>query len=206
MKLMGFSAVKFVGPDNFPVWLKVTTKSLEAVLERMENGECIQDKYFADLLDTDTFEKRYALLDKPEYIRRALLDTIDGDTLVEGLSILLLDYNSVQKIMVGPEVSPCVTSTDEDAEEEVEEEEGAADAPEEDAEDESDDEETEDDADEDDEEAEDDADDTEEVAEEEDEEICCTNCGKVIHGQGFEWFGMNYCSPECLTEHEVGAV
>lgn len=183
MKLMGFSAVKFVGPDNFPVWLKVTTKSLEAVLERMENGEYSQDKYFADLLDTETFEKRYALLDNPAYIRRALLDTIDGDTLVEDIPILLLDYNSVEAMMAAPPV--------------------AVEPPEEDAEEEADDEETEDDADADD----DEADDTEEVAEEEeDEETCCANCGKVIHGQGFEWFGMNYCSPECLTEHEVGAV
>lgn len=196
MKLMGFSAVKFVGPDNFPAWLKVTTKSLEAVLERMENGECIQDKYFADLLDTDTFEKRYALMDKPEYIRRALLDTIDGDTLVEGLSILLLDYNSVQKIMVGPEVSPCVTSTDEgttyeDAEEEVDADEEEVDDAEEEVDDEVDEEEV---------------NDAEEEVDDDDEEICCANCGHVIHGRGFEWFGMNYCSPECLTEHEVGAV
>lgn len=191
MRLMGFSAVKFIGPDNFPVWLKVTEKSLTTILERMDNGEMIQDKYFADLLDTETFEKRFALLDKPEYLRRALLDTIDGDTLVEDLPILLLTTDDVEKFMNVPEVvfekdEPKEVESDEPEEEEVAETEEDVVAEEPVEEEPVEEEETPED----------------EVAEE-DMPIICANCGGIIIGEPIEWWGMNYCSEDCMMEHEL---
>ena len=185
MKLMGFSAVKFVGPDRFPAWLKVTEKSLEEVLEKMENGDVIQDKYFADLLDTETFEKRFALLDKPAYLRRALLDTIDGDTLVEDLPILLLTSEDVEKFMNVPEVVFESSSSEEAAVETpeavVEEEPSEVEEEPSEVEEEAPEEETSD----------------------EEPFAVCAHCGGVITGEPLEYSGMNYCSTDCLMEHEL---
>lgn len=185
MKLMGFSAVKFVGPDHFPAWLKVTEKSLKEVLERMENGEVLPDRYFADLLDTETFEKRFALLDKPAQLRRALLDTIDGDTLVEDLPILLLTSADVEKFMNVQEVvfeKDSSEETDSDSAEEVSEAEEEIPEVEEEA--------SEEETSEDDDEA-------------EDLVTVCAHCGGVITGEPLEYSGMNYCSTDCLMEHEL---
>ena len=199
MKLMGFSAVKFVGPDRFPAWLKVTEKSLEEVLEKMENGDVIQDKYFADLLDTETFEKRFALLDKPAYLRRALLDTIDGDTLVEDLPILLLTSEDVEKFMNVPEVVFESSSSEEAAVETPEAvvEEEPSEVEEEPSEVEEEPSEVEEEPSEVEEEA------PEEETSDEEPFAVCAHCGGVITGEPLEYSGMNYCSTDCLMEHEL---
>lgn len=117
MKLLGFSCIHRL-PIGTSVWIKVTEKALEAVLKNLEAGEPLLDTYLAELMSTETFERKYAVLDKPEHFRRAVLDTIDGDTLLEGWELLLLDYDSVVKLLNPPEEKPVEETPEETPESE----------------------------------------------------------------------------------------